>query len=170
MSVLKNEISLINNSALGAYLLWNFAIMYQNEHQVHEPTPGVLVFLVLPILFHQPTLDFLDRTNSGTGLAKFSEKFLSTKFKKSNLLLDIHGRALGMREISLHSLKVAVRTNLLTIVPDTGRVVAVDADQIRKPRSVPAVVLKMKKNSEKLGLWFSENSLKEISFFLKVFF
>ena len=145
MAVLKNEISLINNSALGAYLLWNYALMYQNKHRVKDPTPWVLIFLVLPMLFHQPTLDFLDRTNRGTGLAKFSEKFLSTKFKKSNLLLYIHVRALGMREISLYSLKVAVRTNLLTIEPDTGRVVAVDADQISRPRSVPVVVHKIKK-------------------------
>jgi Family of unknown function (DUF6521) len=170
MAVLKEEIRLVNNAALGAYLLWNYSLAYQDQHEVRESTPGVLLFLILPILFNQPTLDFLDKTKRGSGLFKFSEKFLSTEHKKSHLLLDVHERVIEMREITLLSLKIAIKKNLLTVVPSSGKIVAVDEEHVGKPRGVPAIVIKMKRNSEKLGYWFSENSLKDISFYMKVFF
>lgn len=170
MTALRDEINLINNTALGAYLLWTFTLSYRKEQVVNETPPGVLLFLVLPMLYHQPTLEFLDSTRRGTGLAKFSEKFLSTKQKKSHLLLGVHERTLEMRDLSLHSMNVAVRKNLFTIVPETGRVIPFDEGSVGKPRGIPPIVKKMGRNAEKLGYWFSQNSLKEISFYLKVFF
>ena len=170
MTVLKNEINLINNPALGAYLQWKYALAYQNKHAEHEPSPGILLFLVLPILFHRPTLEFLDGTYATTGLAKFSEKFLNTTYKKSDLLLSLHARALEMRLTSLHSLQMAARKNLIAVVPQSGRVISFDQNKVKEPRGVPAIANKMRKNSEKIGYWFSQNSLKDISFYLKVFF
>jgi ABC-three component (ABC-3C) system Middle Component 3 len=170
VTALRDEINLINNTALGAYLLWTFTLAYQKEQEINEAPPGVILFLVLPMLFHQPTLEFLDRTQRRSGLAKFSEKFLSTKYQKSHVLLGIHGRTFEMRDLSLHSMKQAMSKRLLTIVPTTGRVVPFDEDRVGKPRGIPEIVRKMGRNSEKLGYWFSQNSLKEISFYLKVFF
>lgn len=170
MTALREEINLINNTALGAYLLWKFTLSYRKEQEVNESPPGILLFLVLPMLYHKPTLEFLSSTRKGTGLAKFSEKFLSTKEKKSHLLLGVHERTLEMRDLSLHSMNVAVSRKLLTIVPSTGLVVPFDEEHVGKPRGIPALVKKMERNAEKLGYWFSQNSLKEISFYLKVFF
>lgn len=170
MTALRDEINLINNTALGAYLLWTFTLSYQKEQEVNEAPPGILLFLVLPMLYHQPTLDFLDSTRQVTGLAKFSEKFLSTAHKKSHLLLGVHSRTLEMRELSLHSMNVAIIKSLLTVVPKTGRVIAFEEKLVGKLRGIPPIVKKMGRNAEKLGCWFSQNSLREISFYLKVFF
>lgn len=170
MTALREEINLINNSALGAYLLWKFTLSYRKEHEVNNSPPGILLFLVLPMLYHKPTLDFLNSTRNSTGLAKFSEKFLSTKEKKSHLLLGVHDRTFEMRDLSQHSMNVAVSRKLLTVVPSTGHVIPFDEERVGKPRGIPTLVQKMGRNAEKLGYWFSQSSLKEISFYLKVFF
>lgn len=170
MTILIDEIYMINNPALGAYLQWRYALAYQENHEERDASPGILLFLVLPILFHRPTLEFLNSTHRPTGLAKFSEKFLDVKNRKSDLLLSIHNRVSEMKEISFYSLQMAIKRSLFTLVPETGKVIPFDINQIRAPKGVPAIILKMQKNAEKLGFWFSQNSLKEISFYLKVFF
>ena len=170
MQVLQNEIYTVNNPALGAYLQWKYAIAYRDNHSEHESSPGILIFLVLPIIFHKPTLDFLQSTQKRTGLAKFSEKFLSRGNQKSDLLLKVHSRAIDMREISLHSMQLAITKNLLFLDPETGRTIPYDSAAVKKPTGVPAMIGRMEKNSEKLGAWFSQNSLSEISFYLKVNF
>ncbi len=170
MNALRDEIKLINNTALGSYLMWRFSLAYINEHEVHEAPPGVLLFLVLPILLHQPTLEFIDSTQKRSGLSKFSDKLLSTHHKKSHLLLSIHDRTQEMKALSLRTIKMAVNSNLITIVPDTGRVVPFAENIVGKPKGIPAIVNKMDRNAEKLGTWFAELSLQDISFYLKVFF
>jgi hypothetical protein len=170
MPVLSNEILLINNPALGAYLQWEYSLAYQENHKERDASPGILLFLVLPILFHGPSLEFLDRTRRSTGLAKYSDKFLDATNKKSDLLLSMHDRVLEMREISLYSLQLAIKQGLLTLVPRTGKVIPFDKKVVPVPPSLPSINLRMQRNAVKLGYWFSQNSLKDISFYLKVFF
>ena len=170
MTILIDEINLINNPALGAYLQWKYSLAYIENHKEQAASPGILLFLVLPVLFHRPTLDFIDGTNRPTGLAKFSEKFLDVKNKKSGLLMSLHTRVLDMKTTSMHSLQMAIDRSLVTLIPETGRVVPFNANQIHPPKTMPPIIRKMGKNADKLGFWFSKNSLKEISFYLKVFF
>ncbi len=170
MQVLQNEIYTVNNPALGAYLLWKYAIAYRKHHCECESSPGVLAFLVLPMIFHKPTLDFLQSTQTRTGLAKFSEKFLNRDNQKSDLLLKIHNRAKEMRNISLHSMSLAVTKKLIALDSNTGRTIPYDVNTIKAPKEVPAIIGCMEKNSEKLGAWFAKNSLRDISFYLKVGF
>lgn len=161
---------MINNPALGAYLLWKYALAYRDSHSEHASSPGILVFLVLPIVFHKPTLEFLQRTNKGTGLVKFSEKFLSRDNKKSDLLLKIHSRAIEMREISVHAMGLAITKGLIYLDHRTGFVIPCDKATVGSPNGIPPIVDNMERNSEKLGLWFSKVSLRDISFYLKVNF
>jgi len=170
LQVLRNEIYTVNNPALGAYLQWKYAIAYRDNHPEHESSPGILAFLVLPMIFHKPTLDFLQSTQMRTGLAKFSEKFLNRDNQKSDLLLKIHSRAKEMREISLHSMQLAITKGLIALDPEAGRTIPCDGDTVKKPMGVPAMIGRMEKNSEKIGVWFSRSSLKDISFYLKVNF
>jgi hypothetical protein len=65
---------------------------------------------------------------------------------------------------------MAIKQKLFTIVPDTGKVIPFDKNIVHEPKGIPAIILKMQKNAKKLGYWFSQNSLKQISFYLKVFF
>jgi len=170
LQVLQNEIYTVNNPALGAYLLWKYAIAFRKNHCECQSSPAVLAFLVLPMIFHKPTLDFLQSTQARTGLAKFSEKFLNRDNQKSDLLLKIHNRAKEMRTISLHSMKLAVSKRLIVLDPKTARVIPYDENTIRKPKEIPTIIGCMEKNSEKLGVWFAQNSLRDISFYLKVSF
>jgi len=170
MQVLRNEIYIVNNPATGAYLQWKYAIAYRDNHLVHESSPGILAFLILPIIFHKPTLDFIQSTQKRMGLAKFSEKFLSGAQQKTDLLIKIHSRAKEMRQVSLQSIQLAISKRLIAIDPNTGRLIPYDSEIVEKPKSIPSIIAQMEKNSEKLGIWFSQCSLREISFYLKVNF
>lgn len=170
MAIIENEIRLVNNTALGAYLFWRYALKYRDSHSEHEASPAPLVFLILPFLFHGPTLDFLNSTRVSTGLPKFADKFISTQYRKSNLLLGIHSRALEMRELSLYTLQMAIFKSLVTLSLDEGRIIPYDESDVGSFKNPKGRINLMVKNSEKLGLWFSQHPPKDISLFLKVIF
>lgn len=170
MSVLNDEINLINNSVLGAYLIWKYSISYRDNHIEQASSPGILSFLVLPIIFHGPTHDFIDRTNAPTGLAKFSDKFLNTLNKKSDLLLNIHSRAIEMRELSFNSIRIGITKGLIYLDSSNGRIIPYDNNIVKQPSKIPKIIKNMQKNAEKLGRWFSDHSLQDISFYMKVYF
>lgn len=60
-----STVALVQNPALGALLLWRFGKSYQEEQlgtaaQLHS------FFVVLPLLYHAPTLDRIKSTNNSS--------------------------------------------------------------------------------------------------------
>lgn len=162
MTAILNEVQAMQNPALGASLLWRFACGFCPESSPNG-TPLPLLFVVLPLTLHSKSAEKVTGTLTTSGLRKFESKFSDDD--RGDVLLALQPRMLAMRELSLRSLRIAIRTDLLTLVPK-------DAVVWPRSRSAPPTVAKsvgdLLKSAEKLGSWCREVSLFEIAGLLKV--
>lgn len=168
MTVLNRETKLIQNPALGSVLLWRFTTGYAEGSEVNNPTPLPLLFLVLPIALHQETAKFVKSTQKSSGLRGFAGKFNESKHAKNDLILSIHPRSVNMRSLTLHSLRLALTSRLVTLDAQAGTVIPLSATAPRA--GVPESVRTMLRAVEKLGVWCAQVSLHEVSVSLKVGF
>ena len=162
MTTLLGEVQAMQNPALGAALLWRFVCGFSPKTSPIG-TPVLLAFVVLPLTFHARTLEAVAGTQASSGLRKFEEKFADC----GDVLLSIQPRILAMRELSLRSLRIAIRTELLTLVP-TGAVLWPRSDIV--PPAEAKAVSDLLKSAEKLGTWCRDVSLFEAAGLLKVEF
>lgn len=168
MSTLNREVRAVQNPALGSTLIWRTTALYRSSHPTGEWMPLPLAFLVLPILFHEQTSELVGSTRTSSGLDKFAEKFKSAEFARTDLLLAIGPRAVQTRALSWVAVKIAITSNLIRLVNANASLVAVT--QTPHVSGVPAAVRPMLTKAEKLGAWFAEMSMYEISLRLQVKF
>ncbi len=158
----------VQNPALGAVLQWRFVVGHQEVRRNGAGAPLLLLFLVLPIVFHQETYSHLESTRRASGLRKFAAKFSITRSNQSDLLLDLHRRVDAMRRVSLESLQIASTNRLLWLDIETGSVHALSSAQPQ--RGVPKRIDAFGRNAEKFGQWCAELSLFDVASVLKVRF
>ena len=151
---LNKEVINIQNPVLGAYLIWNFTIGYEKK------TPFILLFPVLPMLYRADMLEKLKSTYTNSGLKAFASKL------PDDCLLNIQNFALSMRKLTLHSIQIASRTQLVSVTDD-GYVHSLSSST---HKSEPKGVKELERYAVKLGKWCSEVSLYEISTILKIRF
>lgn len=164
-AILAREVQAIQNPGLGAVLLWRFAVGYASSRGAPETTPMPVLFLPLPILFHEETVELVRRTR--TGLRGFADKFLDSTFSETDVLLSLERRAKALRPLSLMSIRIAIDSRILLVDARTADVMALSST---KPRGVPESVRPLLKSSEKLGEWCGAVSLFELSSVLRVGF
>lgn len=157
-----NEVEIVQNAALGAVLLWRFAICYDKVSAV-KGVPMPLLFIVLPLLLNEHTRDIINSTNPSSGLHLFSRKLL----KRKEELLSIHSRMLRLRLLTLKSLSLAVNKGLLKISVIDGLVLS---NKPPRGHPLPHEVLSLIKGSNRLGGWCGQLELSEIENFLRVRF
>ncbi|EML5752892.1 hypothetical protein RVW07_000236 [Citrobacter freundii] len=162
--MLAREVQNVQNPALGAALIWWFCCGYVETHRISSPPPLPFLFLVLPIILHQETSDFVKRTNKSSGLRAFAAKFGDSSVSKQDLLFQIHERSIRWRQLSLQSIELAVASNILKL-QDEGDVIPLSKT---KPRGLPEEVKTLINLAEKLGSWFAELSVHEVLTTLKV--
>ena len=168
MAALDLETRIVQNSALGAVLLWRFTSGYERENKVKGPPPIPLLFIVLPIMFHQDTAEIIISTRRSSGLRAFVNKFASSKSSKNDLILAINDRAIIMRNLSMRSLRLALASNLISI--DIERGLAIPLTSTAPKAGVARSIRSMLQSAERLGYWCSQLSLYEVSAILKVRF
>jgi len=168
MNVLGKETRNVQNPALGATLIWQFTVGYSEGSEVKAPTPLPLLFIVLPIIYHQETAAFIKSTLKASGLRAFVNKFDETKTSKSDLIISIHERARAMQSLTRHSLSLAVASDLIAIDAQSGAAFPMTRTQPKV--GIPDSVRDMMKAAEKLGFWCSKLTLHEIAITLKVAF
>lgn len=162
MRQLTDEAHAMQNSALGAALLWRFCCGYSPRSST-TGVPMTLVFIVLPLTLHATTLKEISATNASSGLRKFETKFAD----RADLLLGINDRARTLRPLTLRSLRVGLASGLLTLVPSDAILWPLSFTQ---PPGVNPRVLSLLKAAEKLGAWCANLTLFEIAGILKVEF
>jgi hypothetical protein len=165
---LSEDLRHVQNPALGALLQWRFAAGYAEARNDAAGSPLVLAFVILPILFHQETFDFLAATNRPSGLRVFASKFASSTNRKSDLLLALHERTDAMRDLSLRSLRMGLAFRLVSVEPMRGWLLPLSRTEPRA--QIPTTVRPMVTNAEKLGAWFSQLTPFEVASTLKVRF
>lgn len=157
-----SEIQAMQNPALGAALVWRFACGFAPRKSTHG-VPLPLLFIVLPITLRMDFAEEIAGTQRSSGLRKFEEKFRN----RADALLAIQPRVLAMRALSWRSVKVALGTGLLTLVPQEAMVWP--RTYSRVPNSPKRVELLLDA-AEKLGGWCSDITMFEVARILKVEF
>jgi Family of unknown function (DUF6521) len=162
MTGVLNEVQAMQNPALGAALLWRFSCGFTPEASPRG-TPLPLAFVVLPLTLHAKSAEEVAATQTSSGLRKFEEKFRD----RGDVLLSLQPRMLAMRDLSLRSIRIAIRAGLLTLVPQ---------EALLWPRSRVAPPVEAKtvndllKSAERLGAWCRDVSLFEVAGVLRVEF
>ncbi|WP_083831034.1 three component ABC system middle component [Herbaspirillum lusitanum] len=167
MSALSREVRYVQNPAMGAALVWRFICGYTENHKTSNAVPLPLIFIVLPILFHEATAQFVKSTLKSSGLRAFATKFGESKTSKQDVLLGIHERTLRLRGLTRDAMRLGLVTRLFYLGGDAGlfplsrtQAIAGMSDEIRQ----------LMRDAEKLGVWCAQLTLHEISATLKVRF
>jgi hypothetical protein len=163
--VLADEIRNVQNPALGAALLWRFTCGYTQHHSAAGHAPLHLLFLVLPITLHKQTFEFLSSTQTATGLRAFAAKFGESRNAKQDLLLAIHDRAALLRPLTLESLRIAVRSNLIRVRPSATVMPLSESETKAGTTDLTRPLLS---GAFKLGAWCARLSLHEVATILKI--
>ena len=157
------EIYNVQNPAIGSAVLWRFICGFYQAENKSSPFP--LLFIVLPIIFHEDLCSVINSTQKGKGLNKVSEKLFSTR--SNDKLFSIHRTALHMRELTLQSFNIGMAANLFSMDINTAYVFPLTQT---KRSNLSRDTNKLLSAAEKLGIWCAELSLLEICNILKVRF
>jgi hypothetical protein len=166
MARLAEEFRLVQNPAIGAFLLWAFSKAYQQAHKHGDSAPLPFVFLVLPIALHPDIAAPIISTFQASGLRVATEKFGQGESGR-DLLLEIHDRASHMREFTSDSIAFALYVGL--IVLNVGEAKMVADSQVVSPR-LSSSVHKLERIAIRLGTWFAHLTANEIATILRVAF
>ena len=159
-----DEAAIVQNEALGAYAIWRFGLGFQERDGQAVLMP--LVFLLLPLVFHGPTLAMVQGTQKASGFHLFAGKLGEQREE----MLAVHGRALALRQLTLSSLMVAEQSRLIRIEPGTATIWSFSPhDELRAP-VLPDRIRQLGPASEKVGYWFAGLSDQQVAHTLKVGF
>jgi hypothetical protein len=154
------EIYLMQNPALGAALIWRFTEGYAPKGQGQLPTM-LLLFIVLPILFHEQLRNAAITTNPSSGLRVFAGKFKS----EQEILFGIQGRMLKLRDVSLASISIAIQSNLISLNTSDAHV---ESLRPKAPADLQKKTADMMKAAQKLGHWCKTLTLQEVQAILRI--
>lgn len=159
-----SEAAIVQNEALGAYAIWRFGLGFQEREGQAVSLP--LVFLLLPLVLHAPTLAIVLGTQKASGLHLFVGKL----GEQREDLLAVHGRALALRRLTLGSLMVAEQSRLARIEPSTATVRAFSPHHELQAPALPERIRRVAPACEKIGYWFAGLSDQQVAHTLKVGF
>lgn len=162
--MLAREVQNVQNPALGAAIVWRFCCGYVETNRISASPPLPLLFLVLPIILHQATSEFVKRTFKSSGLRAFAAKFGDSSVSKQDLLLQIQERAIRWRKLSLLSIELAVAGKLIKL-EENSEVIPLSQT---KARGLSDEVRQLMDLAEKLGAWFGELTVHEVVTTLRV--
>jgi hypothetical protein len=149
-----SELQIVQNPSLG--------LGFQADDS--QRSSFLLAFLVLPLLLHKPTLDWVVSTRKSSGLALFAAKL----GEQHENLLTVHSRALALRRLSLQSIGIAANRGLVTINYEDGYFRSNIPD--KKAPALPERIRGMPPAAQKIGFWFSRMSVHQIASTLRVQF
>lgn len=176
---LSAEFHFVQNPALGAGLLWQFADSYFQTSGRHPQLP--LCFLVLPLVLYPQTRKVLRGTLVGSRLAGVAYKLLipptnmrqggssAARFQLGREQLHaLNPRVLEFRATSLAAIEMGVAVGVLDLRPKEAEIVALLG---RKPKAASNTETNdMLIAAERLGEFFAPESLNEICNQLQIAF
>lgn len=166
MISLSDEIKNIQNPALGGYLLSVFVNEYYKKS---DGFPSLqLLFVAYPLIYINELFDIINSTNKPTGLRGCMDKLKEKKNSKNDIILHVQTVITNNKMQIMDCVRLATISGLFS-VDKTGEVIPF-SDNIRKIKISSKDIEKLQKVSTKLGIWFSELNLTEISQILKVRF
>lgn len=146
MAAKLSPVEIVQNPAFGAQVLWKFGRGFQAE-RIGDLPQLPFFFLVLPMIFHAPTLADIKSTNLPSGLTKLVGKLAEERER----LFSVHDRALAMRDLTLGSLAVGITAKVIHVDYETASVRANEVNAPAPPERLKAHIA----GADKLGHWFA---------------
>ncbi|MDF3838557.1 DUF6521 family protein [Cupriavidus basilensis] len=159
-----SETAIVQNPPLGTYALWRFGLAYQARNGQQPIFP--LMFLVLPMVLHKPTLEIVLGTYKTSGLALFAGKLGARRED----LLAVHDRALTLRHLTLEAIALGEQARLLSIDAQQATLRANALDEGVKAPPLPDRIKWLAPACERLGHWFAGLTAQQVVRMLNVEF
>lgn len=156
---LATEAELVQNSALGAALVWAFTLEFYGQTKQERGPLLPLALVVLPMTFHQETVEALHRRNYDGGL----DLALA---ENRTLTIDLQERVQAMLPQTMQSLNVGFASGLITYLRENG-----ELRPVRKTdpfRTDSEEVRRMLSTSTRLGYWFATINPERIGSLLRI--
>lgn len=161
---LAKESWMINNPALGAYMLWICALSsFSTTKEAIHPSK---LFCLFAFIFYSDTRSALVK-NRGT-LQSYITSFSSTKSCATDVALSIHTRINEQKEKTLNSLIIACDTGLMTIDSETGLITPNTEIKPIAKANIDNSLKELISCSEKLGRWLSNLTTQDLMRITKV--
>lgn len=167
MIALGYELSLVQNPALGATMIWRFATSFSQNNTNHEDPLLPICALILPMVWHHDTYTRITSTQQAKGIRSFVDKFTDGQEKRSDILLTIGDRTLKFRKTTMDSIRMGISCGLFQLT-ELGSVRSIKP--FTGKEKLPDPALPYIKAADKLGFWLSNMSMREISTILHLKF
>lgn len=165
---LAREAWLINNPALGGYLLWIFTL--ESFNKVKKPVHPCKLFCLFPFIYYSNSREILSSTGLPSNLHAYISKFSSTKACSTDIALSIHTRVDEQKEKTLEALLTAFDSGLLLLDTETGLITPNTRLKPLKRAELDDVTVELYDCARKLGKWFADTSTDDIKRIIKVIF
>lgn len=155
---------LVQNPAIGAYLIYHFVKGYYANKQKNVPIH--LLFIVLPFMFDEACRQAAISFNKNKGISKLVDKI--NNGNKTNSIYLINKKAIKLKECTWDSINIAMASSLIDFDFETAEAFVLN-DTVKEPR-FNETLSKMIKASEKIGFVFADSNLIELCSYLNVRF
>ncbi|OAI41605.1 hypothetical protein AYO41_05370 [Verrucomicrobia bacterium SCGC AG-212-E04] len=156
---LATEAELVQNSGVGAALVWAFTLKFYDQTDQARGPLLPLILPVLPMTFHQETVDALYRRNFDGGL----DLGLA---ENRTLTIDLQERTQAMLPQTMQALNIAFATGLLTYLRPEG-----ELRPVRRTapfRSDSEELRRMLSTATRLGYWFATINSERLGSLLRI--
>jgi len=159
-SKLVHEYDVVQNIAIGAIAIFNFANeFYKKTGELRGPSIA-LCMLVLPLIFNKTFVSNAHRRAFNGGLYKVINE-------DKSMFAGLQDRVEKMHSVSIRSLNLGFTSKLLTMDQENFEILPVRS---KSPEFNNNEIKEMISTSRRLGQWFSQPSFQELCTLLKVRF
>lgn len=155
------EHDIIQNIGIGALALHQFTVKYFEEKKNLQGPSLALVMPVLPILFHEQSLEEVAKRNYKGGFFK-----LTTEYRE--LPAGLQRRMESMSEQTFKSLNLAYQSKILTYNKELNEILPIESKVEKQQYSEE--IQKIFRGADRLGFWFATLPFEQICINLKIKF
>lgn len=162
------EAWLVNNPALGSYLLWTLTL--ESFNRTKRPVHPSKLFCLFPFVYYSDTRGILSSTGIVSNLHAFISKFSTTKSCSTDIALSIHYRIDEQKEKTLEAIITALDSGLLILDTESGLITPNTRLKPQKRSELNDSSLELYDCARKLGRWLADLSPEDIKRTIKVVF
>lgn len=157
-----NDYNIFQNHAIGAHALWEFCKSYQEFHQDNKAPILLLTLPVLAIVFNKRATDSIKHRNLKEG------SLFKTITENKDIYSGLQERMENSLELTLKSINVATAANLIIYNRETTELIINSRSEPQKivHPDYKDIILA----SKRIGAWFAQLNLQEITIFFNIKF
>ena len=155
------EHDIIQNIGIGALALHQFTVKYFEEKKNLQGPSLPLVMPILPIIFHEKSLEEVARRNYKGGFFK-----LTTEYRE--LPAGLQKRMESMSEQTFKSLNLAFQSKILTYNKELNEILPIGSKIENQQYSEE--IQKILHGADRLGYWFATLPFEQVCLNLKIKF